>query len=107
VSALVTVHSAEAELARDFTLEPAATLVLVLKDVDGRPVSGEVQLVYVWRGEKRGGGGYPQADDAGRAVFRRLAPGQYKLDVSVRGIGYAEASVDIAPGESEINLVLK
>lgn len=104
----ISVASAEAEVARDFTLEPAATLVLMLKDGDGRPVAGEVELIYVYRvdGNKRGGGGYPQADESGRAVFRRLVPGRYKLVISVPGIGYAETHVDIAAGDNEVDIVL-
>lgn len=92
----------------DFTLEPAATVHVILKDRDGNPMPGEALTTFVRLADRVPTVLRLSADAAGRATVRRLAPGAHRVRCSMPGLGESERlEVTIPPGESEIEITLR
>jgi hypothetical protein len=92
----------------DFTLEPAATVHVILKDRDGNPMPGEALTTFVRLADRVPTVLRLSADAAGRATVRRLAPGAHRVRCSMPGLGESERlEITIPPGESEIEITLR
>ncbi|MHC4547376.1 MAG: carboxypeptidase regulatory-like domain-containing protein [Planctomycetota bacterium] len=94
---------------RDFTLARAATLHLVVTDRRGRPVTGSLVLVLTptekGQGTRLGTG--VRADADGRATYREVLPGHYRVRVSQGALGSATAETEIKPGSNTVHFRLE
>ena len=88
----------------ELSLHPAATLHLELLDARGRPVVGKVVLSIKpaegTEGTNVGTGITADAD--GRATYRQIVPGRYRLKLIEEKAGRAQLEAEVLPGENHL-----
>jgi hypothetical protein len=92
----------------DITLRPAATVRFTVTMPGGEPFVGRVHLSLKPKSE--GGSRYGTSvstDGEGRAVSRRILPGEYDLSLSVQGVGRAVVPAKLVLGENEVKVELE
>ena len=86
----------------------SATRILDIVGRDGRPFSGRVSLGIKpeegTQGTNVGTG--VTADAEGRAVYRQIVPGRYRLRI-VHESGKAEVQAVVSPGENRVSAKLE
>jgi len=104
------VEIADGRVARvDVDLEPAAVLVVRLRDSEGDPVTGQFQLGLEPEGGKGGGTRYVTrtTDGGGTARYERIEPGTYVVHVEMRGWEADDVKAVVASGETRVEVVCR
>ncbi len=101
-------------LRRDFSLHPAATLHLMLRDKDGHPVRGEHWITFSVGGKDSQAGDKKRewtsnltADADGRIVSKTAPLGTITLSISGGGWTGGPVTVDAKPGTNTVPIVLE
>lgn len=95
-----------APLSLDVSLQPAATIVLTLKDRSDRPLSGSFWLDFQVVGSGSGTASQLKADENGECVFPRGVPGRYRIGVRMDGWKSEPQDVTLKAGKNELRFVL-
>jgi len=90
-------------------LQRAATIRLTVTRPNGEPYVGRLYLGIspVEKGKGTSVGTSVTADEDGRAVYDKLVPGKYRLDLRADGVGAAKVTVAVRVGETSIDVSLK
>ncbi len=93
----------------DIEMTPAAVLVLHVLDPGGKPCVGRLFLGIDSKVEGAGTrvGTSVTVDESGRGVFRQIVPGSYGLRFRAEDGGQATLDVEVATGETEVEVHLK
>ncbi len=105
----VEIPESDGEVAHvDVELQPAAALLLTLRDDDDRPVIGEVFLhLTSTTGTGTGVTTNLRTDDRGELAYRNVVPGSYRVGIDREGFVPVALPAEVRPGDNPLRVVLK